>query len=122
MYEIMVEDSFDAAHQLIGYRGPCENLHGHGWKVQVFMAGNKLNKLGMLIDFKKVKADLRHITSKLDHGNLNALPYFKKVNPTSENVAKFIFDLLEKKIKGGVAVTKISVFESPTSCATYYGG
>ena len=85
MYEIMVEDTFDAAHQLVGYNGPCENLHGHGWKVQVHISGNKLNDQGMLVDFKEIKADLNQILSKLDHSNLNDLPEFKKTNPTSEN-------------------------------------
>ena len=121
MYEVMVEDSFDAAHQLVGYDGPCENLHGHGWKVQVFISGNKLNELGMLIDFKEVKASLKQILSKLDHGNLNDLPDFKKSNPTSENVSGYIFNELIKIMDKKLSLNKVTVFESPTSSATYTG-
>jgi len=122
MYEIMIEDRFDAAHQLIGYSGPCEKLHGHGWKVQAFFSGNKLNKLGMLIDFRKVKTDLGNVISKLDHCNLNALTFFRGINPTSENVAKLVFDRLSAKLPKGIKLTKVSVFESPTSQATYAEG
>jgi 6-pyruvoyltetrahydropterin/6-carboxytetrahydropterin synthase len=111
----MVEGSFDAAHQLIGYEGPCEKLHGHTWKVRVHIRGNKLNKLGMVSDFKEIKLLLQFALSKLDHTNLNILPYFRKVNPTSENVAKYIFDQVSKKAD----VTKVTVFESPTTSASY---
>ncbi|MFC1560176.1 6-carboxytetrahydropterin synthase QueD [Candidatus Margulisiibacteriota bacterium] len=121
MYEVMVEDRFDAAHQLIGYSGPCEKLHGHGWIVQAYISGKKLNKLGMLVDFRKVKAELRSIIAKVDHRNLNTLSSFKGTNPTSENVAKFIYGALGKKIKSGLKLTKVTVYESPTSKATYLG-
>jgi 6-pyruvoyltetrahydropterin/6-carboxytetrahydropterin synthase len=115
-YELMVETAFDAAHQLVGYDGPCEKLHGHTWKVQVFIKGNKLNKLGMLIDFKEVKLMVQFAVSKLDHTNLNTIPYFRKVNPTSENVAKYIFDQVSKKAD----VAKVTVFESPVTSASYF--
>jgi 6-pyruvoyltetrahydropterin/6-carboxytetrahydropterin synthase len=114
-YELMVETTFDAAHQLVGYEGPCEKLHGHTWKVQVFIKGNKLNKLGMMMDFKEVKLMVQFAVFKLDHTNLNILPYFRKVNPTSENVAKYIFDQVSKKAD----VSKVTVFESPTTSASY---
>jgi 6-pyruvoyltetrahydropterin/6-carboxytetrahydropterin synthase len=114
-YELMVEGSFDAAHQLIGHSGPCEKLHGHTWKVQAFVNGGKLNKLGMVRDFKEIKMLLQSALSGLDHTNLNIIPYFKKVNPTSENVAKFIFDRIAKKAD----VTKVTVFESPVTSASY---
>ena len=121
MYEIMVEDTFDAAHQLIGYSGPCEKLHGHGWKVQAYIYSDKLNKLGMLVDFRKIKKVLKKILSKIDHQNLNKLASFKKENPTSENMAKYIFNELTKKLKKGTLITKVTVYESPTSCASYFG-
>jgi 6-pyruvoyltetrahydropterin/6-carboxytetrahydropterin synthase len=111
----MVETTFDAAHQLVGYEGPCEKLHGHTWKVQVFIKGNKLNKLGMMMDFKEVKLMVQFAVAKLDHTNLNMIPYFRKVNPTSENVAKYIFDQVSKKAD----VVKVTVFESPVTSATY---
>lgn len=115
MYELMTEGTFDAAHQLMGYEGPCEKLHGHTWKVQVFIRGNKLNKLGMLVDFKEVKLLIQFAIGKLDHTNLNVIPYFRKVNPTSENLAKYIFDQVSKKAD----VTKVTVFESATTSASY---
>jgi 6-pyruvoyltetrahydropterin/6-carboxytetrahydropterin synthase len=115
----MVEGTFDAAHQLIGYEGPCENLHGHTWKVQVFLSGAKLNKTGMVMDFKQIKAYLQLILSKLDHTNLNIVPYFKKTNPTSENVAKYIFDECSRKLGKSVIVNKVTVFESPITSASY---
>jgi len=111
----MVEGTFDAAHQLIGYDGPCEKLHGHTWKAQVFFKGTKLNDLGMVRDFKELKLMLQFALSKLDHTNLNVHPYFKKINPTSENVAKYIFDQIAKKAD----VTKVTVFESATTSASY---
>jgi 6-pyruvoyltetrahydropterin/6-carboxytetrahydropterin synthase len=106
----MVEGTFDAAHQLIGYDGPCEKLHGHTWKAQVFIKGTKLNDLGMVRDFKELKLMLQFALS-----NLNVHPYFKKINPTSENVAKYIFDQIAKKAD----VTKVTVFESATTSASY---
>lgn len=111
----MVEGTFDAAHQLVGHAGPCEKLHGHTWKAQVYVKGGKLNRLGMVRDFKEIKLLLQFALSKLDHNNLNILPYFRKVNPTSENVAKYIFDQIAKKAD----VTKVTVYESSTTSASY---
>ena len=111
----MIENTFDAAHQLIGYNGPCEKLHGHTWKVQVHIKSDKLNQMGMVKDFKELKLMLQFAIAKLDHTNLNIIPYFKKVNPTSENVAKYIFDQVSKKAD----VARVTVFESPTTSASY---
>ena len=121
MFEVMIEDTFDAAHQLVGYNGPCENMHGHGWKVQVHVKGTKLNELGMLVDFREVKTALKGLIDGLDHKNLNELGQFKKTNPTSENVAKYIYEGLLSSMKNGNKLDKVSVFESPTSRATFYG-
>lgn len=120
MFELMVEDSFSAAHQLRGYEGPCERLHGHTWKVRVFLSGGKTDKLGIVVDFKTVKAKLGEIIGEFDHGNLNDLKYFGKANPTSENVAKLVFQKLKGEFGGGVNVSKVTVFESPTTSASYY--
>jgi len=117
MYELMIEDTFDAAHALRGYEGPCENLHGHTWKVQVFLKGEKLNKLGILQDFKNLKKTLKTVLGRFDHANLNDLTIFKKENPTSENLARIIFDEMKKKTK---EVSKVTVWESATSNASYY--
>ena len=116
MFELMVEDTFAAAHQLKGYEGPCENLHGHTFKVQVTIESEKLQKVGFLTDFKEIKSALKEIIAEFDHQNLNELAYFKTENPTSENLAKIIFDKLEKNMP----VKKVTVWESPTSSASYY--
>ncbi len=116
MYKIKVEGHFSSAHNLRGYKGKCESLHGHNWKVEVELAGDKLDKSGMLTDFKLLKARLNKILEKLDHKYLNKLPYFKRVNPTSENIAKFIYDNLALKLKGLKSVT---VWESQNCRAGY---
>jgi len=111
----MVEDNFDAAHQLLGYQGPCENLHGHTFRVQLFLTGDKLEKEGFLIDFKKIKAVLADAIREFDHRNLNELTVFKSQNPTSENIARTIYERVAAKLP----VSKVTVWESPTSAATY---
>jgi len=117
MYELMVEDTFDAAHALRGYDGPCENLHGHTWKVQVFLAGENLNKLGLLEDFKTIKKTLKAILADFDHGHLNELKQFKIENPSSENIARFIFNAAKDKIP---SITKVTVWESSATSASYW--
>jgi len=119
MFELTVEDTFDAAHQLRGYEGPCENLHGHTWKVRATFSGGKLNKLGMLVDFKEIKAALKEVLSAFDHRNLNDLSAFKRTNPTSENVAVLIFKGLSGKMGGKAKLKKVTVFESPVTSASY---
>lgn len=117
MFELMVEESFDAAHALRGYEGPCENLHGHTWKVQAFLNGNKLNKLGLLEDFKFLKKELTGVLNAFDHKLLNDVAPFLVKNPTSENLAETIYKQLKKKLKG---LSKVTVWESPTTNASYY--
>jgi len=133
MYEIMVEDTFASAHQLKGYDGPCENLHGHTWKVQVFLSGDKLNETGMLFDFKTAKAALKDILFEFDHKNLNEMEMFTCSNPTAENIARVIFGKFNDKINEmgnnvgsrhggtarGVILSNVTVWESERTCATY---
>lgn len=117
MFELMVEETFDAAHALRGYEGACENLHGHTWKVQVFLKGNKLNKIGILEDFKAIKKKLRSALKAFDHKYLNDVPPFNKINPTSENLAENLFKNIKKSLK---SLTKVTVWESETTNASYY--
>jgi 6-pyruvoyltetrahydropterin/6-carboxytetrahydropterin synthase len=117
MYSIKVEANFSSAHNLRGYKGKCEELHGHNWKVELVIAKNKLDKLGMVADFRLVKDKLNMVLEKLDHKYLNNLPYFKKVNPTSENIAKYICDCLKHQVPG---IKSVTVWESENSSATYY--
>ena len=116
----MVEESFNAAHQLKGYEGPCERLHGHTWKVEVHVSGEKQDKIGIIYDFKKMRGLLKGVLEDFDHNNLNDIAYFKGMNPTSENIAKVIYGRLKKGIGGGVNLSKVTVYESPTSSASYY--
>ena len=118
MYEIKIESGFSAAHNLRNYRGKCENLHGHNWRVEAVFSYKSLDKDGLAVDFKDAKAVLKGVLEKLDHSYLNELDYFKKANPTSENMAKFIYDGIKKKDKD---ISSVSVWENDTSCATYRG-
>ena len=116
MYSIKVELSFSSAHNLREYKGKCESLHGHNWKIEAVASKGKLDKAGMLLDFKYLKSQLGMILEELDHTYLNEHPYFKKVNPTSENIAKYIYDRLRAKVP---EIKSITVWENTTSCATY---
>jgi 6-pyruvoyltetrahydropterin/6-carboxytetrahydropterin synthase len=117
MYSIKVEANFSAAHNLRGYKGKCEELHGHNWKIEVVAEKNKLDKIGMVLDFKYLKNELNKVLEELDHDYLNKHPYFKKVNPTSENIAKYIYDSLKSKVK---SLKSVVVWESENSSATFY--
>ena len=119
MYEVKVLSEFSAAHHLREYRGKCEELHGHNWKVEAVVSSATLDKAGMLIDFKELKKSLNEILADLDHKDLNNIDYFKKQNPTSEIIAKYIFDNLSKNIAG---LKRVSVWETDRSCATYEKG
>lgn len=116
MYEVKVMSNFSAAHRLKGYKGKCENLHGHNWRVELIVSSKTLDKSGLLVDFRVLKERLNNIIERLDHTNLNELPQFTKKNPTSENIAKFIFDMLKKD---AVSPQGISVWESDNTSATY---
>ncbi|MFH1752617.1 MAG: 6-carboxytetrahydropterin synthase QueD [Candidatus Omnitrophota bacterium] len=118
MYEVVVKSDFSSAHKLREYKGKCENLHGHNWLVEAAVSSKTLNKNGLLVDFRILKEKLKDILEELDHTNLNELDDFKKKNPTSENIAKYIFDSLKEE---GVSPQRVSVWESDTSCATYFG-
>ena len=116
MYEIKVKSGFSAAHNLRNYRGKCENLHGHNWNIEAIFAYNSLGEDGMAVDFKEAKSVLKEALEKFDHAYLNELEFFKKINPTSENIAKFIYDEIKKENKH---IAFVSVWENENSCATY---
>ena len=121
MYEVMIEEEFPAAHALRGYRGKCENLHGHNWKVEVYVRGEQLDHVGMLVDFKELKAATRRVMQYLDHQNLNELrPFAVELNPSSEHLAGFILSEVGEAINNDrVKVYKVRVWETPSTCATY---
>ena len=116
MYEIKIQSDFSAAHNLRNYRGKCENLHGHNWKVEAIFDYRALDKDGLAVDFKEAKACLKAVLAQFDHSYLNETEFFKNANPTSENMAKFIYDELKKK---DAHIHSVSVWENDSSCATY---
>lgn len=121
MYEIKILASFSAAHRLENFYGKCEALHGHNWKVEVFLMGENLNETGLLRDFGAVKAQTKELLEEIDHKYLNELPAFSQQNPSSENLAFFLFQRLSAELnRDGVRVSRVSVWESDTSCASYF--
>lgn len=121
MYELMIETSFSAAHQLRGYMGKCEQLHGHNWKVQVHVTAEKLNEIDIAMDFHDLRRLTNEIIAPLDHTYLNEVFPFTEKNPSSENIAKWIYDQLTKRINNeGIEVSAVTVWESDSASATYY--
>jgi 6-pyruvoyltetrahydropterin/6-carboxytetrahydropterin synthase len=122
MYEIAVTSHFSGAHRLRYLHGKCEELHGHNWKVEVSVVSNRLGKEGVVIDFGILKQKVEKVLKSLDHTYLNDLPYFLGIEPSSENIAKYIFDKLKRDLKGySTTLKKVTAWESETSCATYFG-
>ena len=121
MFEISVTMDFSAAHNLRDYKGKCENLHGHNWQVEAVFFAEELGQSDMVMDFTVAKKMLKDLLKYFDHKYINDTDYFKKFNPTSENIAKFIYDNLKDKIKKHKCrVKQVSVWESLKSKATYY--
>lgn len=121
MYEILIKGDFSSAHNLRGYKGRCEELHGHSWKVEARFEKEGLNDIGISVDFVTLKSRLKYILKKLDHTYLNKIEVFKTINPSAENIARFIYGKLKSSIKEkGLFLKSLSVWESDTSCATYY--
>jgi len=118
-YEISVERTFSAAHALREYKGKCENLHGHNWRIRVSVAGQKLDKMGMLVDFTDLKAALDAVLKKLDHTNLNDVNPFTTLNPTAENIAAYIYEGIMKYQLPHIKISSVEVWESETSSAKY---
>lgn len=122
MFELKILTHFAAAHQLTMVAKQCENLHGHNWKVEVCVAGNKLNDAGVLIDFGELKAYLSEIIDELDHKFLNELACFDGA-PSSENIAVYIAEQLQRKLDGtGIRVSRITTWESENAAAIYTPG
>jgi 6-pyruvoyltetrahydropterin/6-carboxytetrahydropterin synthase len=124
MYEVTVEQSFAAAHALRHYKGACENLHGHNFKVHVTIQGEQLDQAGMLVDFLDVKALMWKIMERIDHQNLNAIaPFDEAKNPSAENIAEYIYNGMEEGLTDlatfPVRVHEVKVWETDIQSATY---
>ncbi len=117
----MIERNFSSAHQLRGYQGKCENLHGHNYKIEIYARGRELNNIGLLVDFVELKDAADDLVTYLDHKNLNELePFVEEQNPSAENLARFILERLAVRLDDDrVKIYKVRCFETPTSVATY---
>lgn len=120
MFELSVEKTIAAAHYLRNYHGRCEQLHGHNYRVMVFLRGEQLDDAGMLVDFSEIKTVLNGILDHLDHTCLNDLPEFTDVSPSAENIAKHIGDSLTRHDFNSARVDRVQVWETPTQSATYF--
>jgi 6-pyruvoyltetrahydropterin/6-carboxytetrahydropterin synthase len=120
MYELRIISQFAAAHQLSGFEGGCENLHGHNWKIEVTVTGMELGKNGLLIDFKLIKEATKRALDELDHKFLNELDAFRSLNPSSENIARHVFESISRSLKSQeLRVSKVTAWESDSACASY---
>src|SRR5215831_11730856 len=122
MYEVSVDESFAAAHNLREYKGKCEDLHGHNYKVRVVLAGKELEATGLLYDFVHLKKAIQSVIRRLDHKYLNELPPFDRLNPSAENIARYIHDETAKELpatSNGAALASVTVWETETSAAVY---
>ena len=120
-FEVMIERNFSSAHQLRGYKGKCENLHGHNYRVEIFARGRELDHIGLLVDFGDLKTAADEIVQYLDHRNINELPPFDaELNPSAENLARYILERVAARVGDErVEVYKVRCYETPTSVATY---
>lgn len=121
MYELTVHSAFEAAHFIRGYNGKCARLHGHNWEVVAVVRGHELDKLGMIVDFKILKSELKKVLDEFDHRYLNELESFAQENPTAENLARKIFERLSASeiFNGSTKLHAIKICETPNSCVTY---
>jgi len=118
---LTVKSSFAAAHRLRGYDGKCENLHGHNWLVEVTVAAESLNRVGLAVDFKDLKAATESVLDRLDHKCLNDVEPFDELNPSSENIARWIFKALKEHLRDfPVSLSRVSVWENPDCCAAFW--
>jgi 6-pyruvoyltetrahydropterin/6-carboxytetrahydropterin synthase len=125
MFEISVEETFSSGHALRGYRGKCENPHGHNYRVQVILHGPALDNAGLLYDFSQLKKSMNAVIAGVDHRFLNDQAPFDVINPSAENIAKYFYDELSRQLgqtSNGARISRIAVWETDTTCATYWPG
>ena len=124
MFQVSVEETFSAGHALRGYKGKCENPHGHNYRVRVTLAGAALDSAGLLLDFKLLKQVLKPTIDRIDHQMLNDLEPFTELNPSAENIAKYFYDQTSTQLSGltdgRVRVKDCTIWETDTTTATYY--
>jgi len=121
MFEVTIEETFAAGHALRNYKGKCENVHGHNYRCQVSLAGERLDEIGLLVDFVELKKAVHSVIDRMDHQWLNDFPPFDQLNPSAENMARFIYDQVEAGLapRAGVRIQSVKLWETDTCCATY---
>jgi 6-pyruvoyltetrahydropterin/6-carboxytetrahydropterin synthase len=121
MFEVTIEESFAAGHALRSYRGKCENVHGHNYRCQVTLAGEQLDEIGLLVDFVEIKRVVHEVLDRMDHQWLNDFPPFDKLNPSAENMARYIYDEVSAGLRAGngVRLAEVRLWETDTASATY---
>ena len=120
MYTLTTMVEFSSAHTLVGHSGPCKKMHGHNWKVEVEITGEKLDKIGMVVDFKEIRKATNLVVDELDHEFLNNLEPFSEDNPTAENIARYIFTKLSEEFSNkNVKVNSIKLWETDKSAVSY---
>jgi 6-pyruvoyltetrahydropterin/6-carboxytetrahydropterin synthase len=122
MFEVTIEETFAAGHALRNYRGKCENVHGHNYRAEVALQGAELDAIGLLVDFVELKRVVHAVLDRMDHQWLNDLPPFDTLNPSAENMAKYIYDEVSAALmtKEGVRVTSVRLWETDTASAAYF--
>ena len=121
MFEVTIEETFAAGHALRNYRGKCENVHGHNYRCQVTLEGEQLDSIGLLVDFVELKRVVHAVLDRMDHQWLNEFPPFDVLNPSAENMAKYIYDEVKSglKTREGVRIANVRLWETDTAHATY---
>ena len=121
MFEVTVEETFAAGHALRHYRGKCENVHGHNYRIEVKVQGEQLDSIGLLVDFVELKRVMKGVIDYLDHQFINDLAPFDKINPSAENIAKYFHDRMSEGLETGnpVTIAEVKVWETDTSSAVY---
>ncbi|MGH9861905.1 MAG: 6-carboxytetrahydropterin synthase QueD [Candidatus Acidiferrales bacterium] len=122
MFQVAVEETFAAGHALRNYKGKCENVHGHNYKVRVVVVGDHLDAAGLLVDFVELRGRLAEVIRSLDHQFLNDLPPFTEINPSAENIARYFYQELSRRLaasSNGARLREVTVFESDTTSATF---
>jgi 6-pyruvoyltetrahydropterin/6-carboxytetrahydropterin synthase len=120
MFEVTIEETFAAGHALRGYHGKCENVHGHNYRCQVTLEGEQVDEIGLLVDFVELKRVVHTVLDRMDHQWLNDLPPFDKLNPSAENMAKYIYDEVSAGFESGaVRLAQVRLWETDTASATY---
>ena len=121
VYEIYVKSHFSAAHFLKGYVGDCARIHGHNWIIEVYVKCKRLNDIGIGVDFREIKQAISQVLKGLDHCNLNDLPAFRHENPTSEHIARFLYEEIGNTFNSeAIRVSRVKVSETPGAGAFYY--